>query len=1335
MSEFDEILAPTFDQILLIPDIWFVCVYLCDDSTPGSLRLAGVQQRRSLQHELAQHLSVADTVLGAALNGLSPVAYSQAGDYQRMSLPPSSGLAVPLIVHDEPLGVMLVGSEDGRSVQLDSLNYQLIVGAARQAAVALHSARLLRNERHQRQLAQSLHAAVSATSGLQNYEAVLEILLEHLHLLLDYDSADVYLATASSALQHRVTMDHREQDEAQYRVSYGIIEPESYPALRNVVLQARPWFLSDIDPDSRPLAPNVPPARCLLLWPLEHQGRFLGVLALRYQQSRQFDRESYQVVEAFAGQLALATANARLFSIKEDQLGRVKLLEGVSTLFSGTLTVAEAFDQVLTELSTVVDYDTANVMFIENQMIHMVAWRSKYLQEPFVQTAPISSLTGAIEVYRTRTALLVADTDQSPVGWADFGNRAPELNVRSWIGAPLLVRGEVVGILNVDSVSANAFVPNDVKVVNNLANRLSMALENERLLKEIAHRSQTFQILNEVIFAAHSSLTLEPLVNTVLQQTLEALNIQAGTIHLLEPGSGHLRLRAAIGLDDKSREKLRTIRVNDPLPLKVNGLTFFTVPFTTKGALLGVLNLLDSPEQPISQYDPGLLLTLGDQIAVTLENARLYEAALENARRSTELRKLGLAITGTLNHQEVLELVARESASMFNVEGVYIWLVDGSEIYGAHYFDAGGVDRSFFLGYRKTIRDDPALGAYVVNNRIPLYVNHVREVFGGLIDRTLMQKTNCLALMGAPLVKGEQALGSIVLVSTTDADHFNDEHLEQMSLLAVQAALALDNATLFAETKRRLAQLRLVNDIGRYATGILAFEPLIESVGRQLYAVLKYDTITLYLVEEGKITVRYALSQGKKVEPNALPKGLLPLVGTVGAVVKSGEPVLVSDISQHVRMRAIQPRSEMVVPLILGREVIGALSVERGGANAIHQEDLDVMQPLVAHLAVSIANAQLFEKVQYHNIVLEQRVNERTLEIRRQQERIEAILSSVGDAIIVTDLSGNRVLTNPVAKVLFDSRYGQEDMQKLNQVIQQLSQQTETQSEEVIEIGHFTFQAKASKFMENDQLVGTVIALRDISRLQEVDRLKSEFVSQVSHELRTPMSNIKLYLSLLKRGKAEKYDSYMLVVERETQRLERLISDLLDISRIDYARRTATLERLSARELVDVNPVIEQVVVNYTPQARLRQVILRQDLAAEIPHILANRDQIIQVLTNLVGNAIVYTLEGGEVAVRSYTHDSPPDQQWVVAEVSDTGIGISPEDQAHIFERFYRGTTPEKLNPPGTGLGLAITKEIVELHHGFIELNSHVGQGSTFRVYLPVVETAANGTTEETLHV
>ncbi len=1296
MPALDDLFALTLDQILLLPDVWLACIYLRDEMTPGELRLAASKQREA--HDLPPRVLASETDLGSVA-GLSPAR------------------SFPLMVENEMEGILLAAG----CFEPDDFAYRLADGMAQQAAIAIHQSRLLADEQHQRQIAETLRAAVSATSGLQNYEARLQILLQYLHQLLDYDSADVYLTMGDHRLQHRATMDAG--DESSLRLVETLIESGQYPALRDALLKGESAYLSDVPLDGTALAPNVPPSPCALLWPLQQNGRLFGLLALRFNRSRSLGRANSQVVAAFANQIALATANARLFTIREDQLGKVKLLEDISTLFSGTQTLAEALDQALTELSTVLDYDTANVMFIQNQMLRMVAWRSKYLQEPFIQVTPVTSLTGIHHIYRTRAPLLIANTEQSLVGWADLGNRKKELDVKSWIGAPLLVRGEVIGVLNVDSITPNTFAQNDVKIVQNIANRLSIAIENERLLREVTQRNQTLQILNEVIFAANRSLALEPLLNIVLEQVLGALKVQGGTIHLVEPASGQLKLRAAVGIDEATLAALGTINATDSLPLTVNDQTFFTVPFIMKESLLGVLNLLDRPDKPISPYDPGLLLSLGDQLGVTLDNARLYEAALANARRATELRKLGLAITGTLNRQAVLELVARESATAFGVEGVYIWLVDGDEVVGAHYYDANGIDRSFFLGLRMTIADSTTLGAYLVNKRSPIYINRSSEASIG-VNQALAQRLDAVSLMGVPLIKANQALGSIVLISTSDPDHFNDDYLEQMSLLSVQAALALDNAALFDETQHRLAQLRLVNDIGRYATGILAFETLVESVAQQLYAVLKYDIITLYLVADGQITVRFALAHGEKI--TTLPQGKLPLVGTVGTVVKTGEPVLVPDISQQVRMEAVQPRSEMVVPLILGQAVIGAVSVERDGANSIYQEDLDVMQPLAAHLAVSIANAQLFEKVQSQNAVLEQRVHERTAQIREQQERIEAILVSVADAIIVMDLDGKRVLTNPVANTLLEAKRAE----TLEAVIARLATLPGRENEEVIDVGPTIYQAKASKVMENEQAVGTVIVLRDITRLQEVERLKTDFVSQVSHELRTPMSNIKLYLSLLKRGKSEKFDSYLLVVEREAQRLERLISDLLDISRMDYARRTETLERLSRREMVDVNAVIEQVMLNHAPQARVRQITLRHQMTPDLPPVFANRDQIIQVLTNLVGNAIVYTLEGGEVEVRSSTHD----QRWVVLEVTDTGVGISEEDQAHIFERFYRGTTPDAVAPPGTGLGLAITKEIVELHHGIIEVNSNVGQGSTFRVFLPVGKASPNGSTEEARH-
>lgn len=264
---------------------------------------------------------------------------------------------------------------------------------------------------------------------------------------------------------------------------------------------------------------------------------------------------------------------------------------------------------------------------------------------------------------------------------------------------------------------------------------------------------------------------------------------------------------------------------------------------------------------------------------------------------------------------------------------------------------------------------------------------------------------------------------------------------------------------------------------------------------------------------------------------------------------------------------------------------------------------------------------------------------------------------------------------------------------------------------------------------ENGQPTGTVVALSDITYLKELDRLKSQFVSSVSHELRTPLTNIKMYLSLLKKGRPEKRERYLEVITTEAERLERLIQDVLDLSRLDAAGGWARHDPVSMPDLV------ERVVEMHRPRAESQNISLECAIPPNLPQFLGDSEQYIQVLTNLLSNAVQYTPAGGQVriglstvrngqwdpltAAPAISVDLPPGN-WGALWVSDTGIGISPEDQAHIYERFYRGKA-ENLGIPGTGLGLSIVREIVQLHNGHILLHSQHNVGSTFVVLLPVI--------------
>ncbi|MFZ5919161.1 MAG: response regulator [Chloroflexota bacterium] len=282
-----------------------------------------------------------------------------------------------------------------------------------------------------------------------------------------------------------------------------------------------------------------------------------------------------------------------------------------------------------------------------------------------------------------------------------------------------------------------------------------------------------------------------------------------------------------------------------------------------------------------------------------------------------------------------------------------------------------------------------------------------------------------------------------------------------------------------------------------------------------------------------------------------------------------------------------------------------------------------------------------------------------------------------------------------------------------------------------------TLQAHSAQIHDQDgQAIGEVTVLRDITRLKELDRLKSQFVSNVSHELKTPLGNLKLYLPLLEKGKPEKRERYLRILHQEVDLLEGLITDLLDLSRIETGRIQLD------KKALDVGAVIQRVLTSLQLRAEKKQITLVHHVPSDLPKALADDSQIQRVITNLVTNAINYTPNGGQVTVNAgawsqvegnwQVSGCVPDPQqlskepsagnWLVTCVSDTGRGISEADLPRLFERFFRGQAA-RSEVPGTGLGLSIVKEIMDLHGGHILIDSRVGQGSTFTVLLPLEET------------
>jgi PAS domain S-box-containing protein len=248
---------------------------------------------------------------------------------------------------------------------------------------------------------------------------------------------------------------------------------------------------------------------------------------------------------------------------------------------------------------------------------------------------------------------------------------------------------------------------------------------------------------------------------------------------------------------------------------------------------------------------------------------------------------------------------------------------------------------------------------------------------------------------------------------------------------------------------------------------------------------------------------------------------------------------------------------------------------------------------------------------------------------------------------------------------------------------------------------------------DDGQNLGRLYAYRDVTKEREVDRMKSEFVALVSHELRTPLTSVKGYIDLLLDEEAgeinEAQREFLGIVKASADRLVALINDLLDVSRIDAGK----IELNPGP--VDIRRIIAEVTTTFRPQLETKHQILTLHLPEDLPNAWADQSRLTQILVNLVSNAHKYTPEGGSIKIAASLRGSS-----LRVEVIDSGIGISADDQAKLFSKFFRAQNRATEEVGGTGLGLSITRSLVAMHGGQMEVSSTPGQGSTFAFELPL---------------
>jgi signal transduction histidine kinase len=561
---------------------------------------------------------------------------------------------------------------------------------------------------------------------------------------------------------------------------------------------------------------------------------------------------------------------------------------------------------------------------------------------------------------------------------------------------------------------------------------------------------------------------------------------------------------------------------------------------------------------------------------------------------------------------------------------------------------------------------------------------------------------------GVPLI-GDGRLAGALIVGIEDAETLSENNRELLQMLCGSVAIVLQNARAHNQAVQQLAdkmhEMGIFQQIDRELNDTIALNTVFNMTLDWALRFTNASVGSIALYDEEADSLETMFHWGYEMSEAELEAMRSSENGITYRVARSGRAEVVPDVMQDKDYIPVANNivSHMSVPVLREDRVIAVITLESKNINAFTEGHQEFVQGLANRAAVAIDNARLYN------------------ESERERQKLSYIVSNIGDVVIVVapDERISQISQSAISMLQLQaeqSHIGSPfveviDFKPLVDMYQRTRDLGEEMTDELTLPNERVFYTKVTHHTG----IGWIIVMQDVTPYKEMDRLKSELIATVSHDLKQPLSVMWGYLDLLqmKNDFSEQSAGFVNMIEKAITNMRRLIDDLLDLARIesgiDLDIESVSLKSLLS-ECVDAN----------RPMAETKSQTLAGNFPDDLPFIEGERARLVQIFNNLIGNAVKYTQPGGAVNVNAeYRGDT------VRVTIQDNGMGISPEDQAHIFERFYRVRRPETETIEGTGLGLAIVKSLIEAHRGKIRLESRLGEGTTFHVALPAgAETA-----------
>ncbi len=738
------------------------------------------------------------------------------------------------------------------------------------------------------------------------------------------------------------------------------------------------------------------------------------------------------------------------------------------------------------------------------------------------------------------------------------------------------------------------------------------------------------------------------------------------------------------------------------------------VPVLDRGEVVGVLVVESRDPEAFDQRDFDVLRAAAQQAGLAIGRVRLLERERLRAEEHRALLETMQDLSGELELSKVLQRVLERAVSLLGVTGGEL----------AIYHDDEGeleIVASHNIGSDSTgTRMRPGEGAMgrVAETHEPLIIPNYQE-WTGRSDQ--YEETTARGVMVVPLLVGHRLLGTLASVHTEADRTFGDADLRLLNMFAPQAAIAIDNARLFAGERRRAEEQRALLDTMRDLSGELELSKLLESVLKRAVSLLGVTggELAIYHDDEGELEIVASHNIGG----DSTGTRMAPGEGAMGQVAETHEPLIIPNYQEWEgrsdKYEETTALGVMVVPLLIGQRLVGTLaSVHTEADRTFGEADLRLLNLFAPQAAIAIENARLYTEGQ------------------RQRRYFEAVVQNSPVAIVTLDLDGNVSELNPA----FERLFGYARDEALGRNLDSLINTAETLSEAVdyteaaasgrLAHGIGKRRRKDGTYLDVElagvpvelagERVGILALYHDVTELLEARReaesanqAKSQFLANMSHELRTPLNAIIGYSEMLGEEAADAgQEDFIPDLEKISwagRHLLALINDILDLSKIEAGKTEVVTER------VDLHALIGEVEATVQPLMRSNQNELVVSLGEGTGWAVTDAVKVRQVLLNLLSNACKFT-ESGRITVRAEVDAGPDD---VLVHVTDTGIGMTEAQLGRLFQAFSQAEATTSRKYGGTGLGLVISRRFCRMLGGDLSVESEPGVGSTFTARLP----------------